>query len=113
MKKMKKMKKIKTFEEACKVLSLDPAKILPDVSGFPTQHQAALQAAGKLFIVADALNEGWAPDWNNDDEYKYWPYFDMEKDEENNPSGFRLDDVTYYYDFSRLSAPAFASKRAK
>jgi hypothetical protein len=83
------MEQIKTFEDACKVLNLDPVKVLPDVSAFPPTHQAALTAAGKLFIIADALNEGWKPDWNDDDEYKYYPWFDLEKDK-NNPSGFRL-----------------------
>lgn len=89
------MERIKTFEEACKVLNLDPEKVLPDVSAFLPPHQAALTAAGKLFIIADALNEGWKPDWNNDDEWKYYPWFDMEKDEDNNPSGFRLDGVDF------------------
>jgi len=80
---------VKTFEEACKALGLDPEKVLPDVSAFPPPHQVALTAVGKLFIIADALNEGWQPNWNNNDEYKYYPWFDMEKDK-NNPSGFRL-----------------------
>lgn len=97
------MEQIKTFEDACKALNLDPEKVLPDVSAFPPPHQAALIAAGKLFIVADALNEGWKPDWNND-EYKYYPWFDLEKDEEDNPSGFRLDSVYYYYSGSDVSS---------
>jgi hypothetical protein len=87
------MNQIKTFEEACTVQGIDPVTALPDVSGFPEQHRKALTATGKLFIIADALNEGWKPDWNNDDEYKYYPWFDLEKDEEHNPSGFRLDSV--------------------
>lgn len=86
------MNRITSFEEACRALGLDAEKVLPDVSAFPPPHQAALIAAGKLFIIADTLNEGWKPDWNNDEEYKYYPWFDLEKDK-NNPSGFRLNGV--------------------
>ena len=25
--------------------------------------------------IAEALNEGWRPDWANSNEYKYWPWF--------------------------------------
>ena len=74
------MNQIKSFTEACKVLGIDPETVLPNVSAFPEQHQKALTAAGKLFIIADALNEGWKPDWN-DDNLKYYPWFDLEKDE--------------------------------
>lgn len=31
----------------------------------------------KLKIITKALNEGWEPDWDNSNEYKYWPYFNM------------------------------------
>jgi hypothetical protein len=91
------MEHIKTFEDACKALNLDPEKVLPDISTFPPPHQKALTATAKLFIVADALNEGWQPNWNDGDEYKYYPWFDLEKDEDVNPSGFRFHGVSYYY----------------
>ena len=29
----------------------------------------------KLKTIAEALNEGWRPDWANSNEYKYWPWF--------------------------------------
>lgn len=32
-------------------------------------------ARRKLETIAAALNEGWKPDWNNTDQYKYYPYF--------------------------------------
>jgi hypothetical protein len=87
--------KIKTFASACKALKLDPDKILPAVSPFPKNHQTALIAMAKLIIIVQALNEGWVPNWNNDNEYKYYGWFDMEK-EKNNPSGFRLYGVDSY-----------------
>ena len=93
------MQKIKTFEDACKSLNVDSEKVLPDVSAFPLVHQKALTAAAKLMIIITVLNGSWVPDWNNDDEYKYYPWFDMEKDE-NNPDGLRLNDVNCYYSAS-------------
>lgn len=30
----------------------------------------------KLRIIAEALNEGWQPNWNDPNEYKYYPVFE-------------------------------------
>jgi hypothetical protein len=30
-----------------------------------------------LKLLAKALNQGWTPDWNNHNEYKYYPWFEM------------------------------------
>jgi len=70
------MAKIKSFEAACKALGIEP--ILPEVSGLSKDHQKAIVAHYKLVIIAQALNEGWKPDWKNDNEWKYYPWFDME-----------------------------------
>lgn len=78
---------IKTFEEACQALGLDPQAV-PVVTGLPEKHQNAIVAHYKLVIVAEALNEGWQPDWINWSEYKYYPWFEIEGD------GFSY--VTYY-----------------
>lgn len=80
---------IKSFEEACVALGHDPATILPNVSMFPVKHQKALLAYPKLIIITACINKGWQPDWDNSDEAKYFPWFDMETDD-NNPSGFRF-----------------------
>ena len=32
----------------------------------------------ELIVIAKALNEGWQPDWQNDNQYKYFPWFDMD-----------------------------------
>jgi hypothetical protein len=60
------MKKIKTFEDACKALKINftPAADL-------TKDELAYM---KLKIIAKALNEGWVPNWNNWDEWKYYPW---------------------------------------
>jgi len=40
-----------------------------------------------LKLLAKTLNQGWTPDWNNDNEYKYTPWFYM-----GGSAGFRFDD---------------------
>ena len=85
------MKKIKTFEDACKKLGIDP-KHLPDVSMFPEIHQKAIIAHYKLVIIAQAINDGWQPDWSNRSQYKYFPWFFVEADSENKAgSGLSFD----------------------
>ena len=84
-------KLITTFEEACKVKKIDPATVLPDVSAYPQEHQKALTAAAKLFIITDVLNEGHKFNWKDYDEYKYYPWWDM--NDTSSPSGFGLHAV--------------------
>ena len=81
---------------ACEKLGLDSEKSLPDVSGMPEKHRGALVATAKLYIITEAAREGKEPNWNDSDEEKWFPWFDMEMDK-NNPSGFRFY-VTYCVD---------------
>ena len=76
------MHTIKTFEDACRKLNVDPTK-LPDFSILPEKHAKALLAHTKLVLIAEALNDGWQPDWSNWNEYKYFPWMDIASDEEN------------------------------
>jgi hypothetical protein len=69
--------KIKTFEGGCRALKLNPAKVVPIVKGMPKHHQDAIVAHAKLVIIAEALNGGWKPNWNNTNEWKYYPWFRM------------------------------------
>ena len=86
---------IKTFEDACAKLHLNPETVLPDLIGFPSQHQKALLSHAKLVIIAEALNDGWKPNWDDDVEYKYYPWFDMENGFVFNVCGYdpQLSDV--------------------
>ena len=64
---------IKSFEDACKALGIEPN--LPEVSNLPEDMQKPTVAAYKLMIIYKAINNGWKPDWSNSDEYKYFPWF--------------------------------------
>jgi hypothetical protein len=81
---------IKSFNEACKVLSISDS--LPDVSLLPEKHQKALISHYQLIIITQALNfqdagKEWEPNWNNWNQLKYYAWFEVKASEEK-PSGF-------------------------
>lgn len=95
---------VKTFEEACQAKGIDPEKVLPDFSCYPEEHRPALIAAAKLFIILDVVREGKKFDYNNMSERKFYPWWDLEKDEENNPSGFRFGAAFYVHVYSYVGS---------
>ena len=102
-------KKIKTFEDACTAKGMSAT--LPDVSAFPEKHRKAILAFFMLTIVIEAINGGWEPNWNDDDEWKYYNWFEVDASKECPAgSGFSIS----YCDGTRIrvrtSAPGFASK---
>jgi len=78
---------VTTFAAACKVAGYDPATIIPDMSAYPVKRRAALVAFAKLMIIAEVLNGGWIPNWDDSTELKYFCWFDMDQ------PGFRLHAV--------------------
>jgi hypothetical protein len=66
--------KVKTFEDACKVLCLDPEN-LPVVENLPEKDGRSIIAYYKLTIITRALNEGWEPNFSGWGEWKYWNWF--------------------------------------
>lgn len=64
---------IKTFEDACEALNINPASLQLDVLE-AMEDGKALVAFKKLSIIRQALNEGWTPDWSNSNETKYYPW---------------------------------------
>ncbi len=89
---------IKTFEDACAALSINP-ELLPVVSELPEKHQKALTAHYKLIIIAEALNAGWQPNWNDYNEYKYFPWLEVEATKEK-PSGFGFSHTLTFFVFT-------------
>ena len=67
--------KVKSFEDACKVLDITPS--VPVVTGIPEKYQKPLIANYQLMVIAEALNEGWTPDWSNGEWDKWYPWFNM------------------------------------
>ena len=67
--------RVKTFEDACEVLGIGTS--IPNVDNLRKKDRASVIAQYKLLVIIEALNEGWTPNWDNNNEYKYYPYFDM------------------------------------
>ncbi len=97
--------RVKTLEDAYKELGIDPyffGDDLTDIEGDVWAKDCkSVIAYIKLIIVARALNEGWEPDWSNDDEYKYYPWFDMSS---GSGSGFSSDGCDYTYSRSSVGS---------
>ncbi len=86
-------KTIKTFEDACIKLGLDP-KNLPDVSSIPEEDKKSVIAHYKLIVVYRAINNGWKPDWNNYSQNKYYPWYGVLS------SGFGFSGSSYFCTYS-------------
>lgn len=52
-----------------------------------------------LKMLAEVLNEGWKPDWNNHNEAKYYPWFEM-----GGSSGFRFYDFGFWSSLSHVGS---------
>ena len=64
--------RVKTFEDACKEMGIDAEAIQQQWqdAGITMVDEVAYQ---KLRIITAALNEGWEPEFK-EDEYRYYPY---------------------------------------
>ncbi len=69
--------KVKTFEDACNLLKVDPSAI-PNIS------------SEKLKVITKALNEDWKPDWSNSSERKWYLFFEHNEE----AKGLVFDDVS-------------------
>lgn len=84
--------RVKSYEDACKVLGVEPINEQnAKAQGFRPDEIARR----KLETIAAALNEGWLPDWNNTDEYKYYPYFYIQE----NAKGKGSAGLSYAYSY--------------
>jgi hypothetical protein len=89
----KEIPEITSFADACKALK-QKTTCLPNVDAFPKEHQQALLAHAQLVIIAQALNAGWKPDWNDNNQWKFYPWFEIQASEDK-PSGFGFSDTAY------------------
>jgi hypothetical protein len=67
--------RIKSYHDACEYLDVDPDHLPfedPD-----NKEEEAINAEWMMWRITQALNENWKPNWDNSDEYKWYPYFDM------------------------------------
>lgn len=84
--------RIKTLEQAKETLSIK------DDCFSTNNHSKRAFAFQNLCIIIEALNEGWRPDWDNQNEYKYYNYFYMK-------DGFSFSYVLYCH-FTATTVPS-------
>ncbi len=65
------MDKIKSFKDACNYFEVTEKSVF---SSTDTKDEIGFK---KLKLIIKALNEGWYPNWQNENEYKYYNYFKM------------------------------------
>jgi hypothetical protein len=92
---------ISNFEAAC--AKLGRSTVIPDVSAWDTKQQGRLIAGHTLDVILEANNDGWVGDLADTDQEKWFPVFNVVKDEDA-PGGFRLSvrDSGYVGDCSSL-----------
>lgn len=99
--------KVKTFEDACEVLGINANEFeMKGAFAFMPDDFLSIVAYSKLIIIVRALNEGWQPNWDNSNESKYYPWFNM------SGSAFSYFDCDYVYSGSYAgSRLVFKSKK--
>lgn len=104
---MEKYTDLKTFEDACKVLALDPNTVIPDFSCYPEKDQVSMVAHAKLVIIVRAANQlandgkEWIPDFTDYNQWKYEAWFDLDT---SGSSGFRCDDFVSWASASAVGS---------
>ena len=89
--------RVGSYLDACQEIGMKPLTI-NDFSFLPPRDRESAFAYHQLTIIAVALNEGWEPDWSNNSQYKYYPWFEYKKGLAGGGSGFSFD--VYVYDVS-------------
>lgn len=69
--KQKDFEMIRSFEDACKLLKIKPESVFCSAD---TSDEIAYK---KLKVIISAINNNWIPDWNDGDQEKWWPWFNL------------------------------------
>lgn len=78
-------KDIKTYDDAVEARPVDDDDIIYETD---SPHIVAYK---KICHIVKTINNGWTPDWRNDNQHKYNPYFKV------SPSGSGFSDSLYDY----------------
>lgn len=106
------IERIKTFEDACKELGNDHQAVIDYYAICDATSTKDIIAYAKLRIIAAALNEGWVPQFT-EDEWRYFPWFvlytqkeiDEMDEEEKSRVVYRSSSYAYAVAYSDSSHP--------
>lgn len=62
-----------TFEQVCEVEGVDPAKY--ELPADADDEEVAVNAYRKLLLIYKVFRKEWIPNYNNSNQYKFYPYF--------------------------------------
>lgn len=92
-----------TYEDACKAKDIIPLT-LEQFSFLPENQQQSAFSQHRIETVCEFLKQGKQFDWNNTNEGKYFPVFDMETYEDGRENdGFVLRNVDCSCDYADVS----------
>lgn len=66
---------IKNWEDAANIAGIDPIRSLPFTGSNLSSRQKAANAFFKLDVIAEVLREGIVLDWANDNQQKWYSWF--------------------------------------
>jgi len=92
--------RVKSFLDACKVLDLNPKEVYHSND---TPDEVAFK---KLKVIIKALNEGWYPNWKDENEAKWYNYFRMK-------GGFSFYDASYHFTSTYTAVPSALCLRSQ
>ena len=96
--------RVKSIEDAIRELGNNDVEVIQLNRMKSIGLQNHIIGNQELIVIAKALNEGWQPDWKNDNEYKYFPWFKMDDSSSAGRFSFCGSDARLSYSFvsSRL-----------
>lgn len=100
---MKDFKMIKCYEDAVAICPVDKENTLYDTD---SENISALK---KLHHITKVINNGWTPDWSNEDQYKYNPYFKVSP----SGSGFSGLYCVFSYPYTLVGSRLLTDSREK
>lgn len=100
-------KKIVSYEDACRVLNIQPINE-EAFNIFPKEDQRSMLAYHKLTVITRALNNGWKPNWDDQNEWKYYPLFRYVNAGLSNADTYSAASYAYAHIGSRLCFPTSA-----
>ena len=100
---MAKPKKV-TYESACKVKGITPLT-LENFNFLPENQRKGAYSLHRLETINEVIHNGRKFDWNNYNQRKWFPIFDMETYNDGRKNdGFVLRIVYYYCDLTHVSS---------
>ena len=89
--------RVKSIEDAIRELGNNDVEVIQLNRMKSIGLQNHIIGNQELIVIAKALNEGWQPDWQNDNEYKYFPWFDMDNSSSAGRFSFYVADNPYSF----------------